>query len=354
MRRLLAPVIVPLLILATALAVPVPAHAAVEVDGYVWAYQPAVASYTAASGYERNSTGGTVVVIHSSAGVYQVKFTGMATTGGVAQVRPYGSGDTALCTVASWGSWGADQVVNIRCFNAAGAAADSLFVAHFTNRTAAAGTFAYFWANNATPVGSYVPSASYSYDSTGGSPLVWRQSQGVYMVEIPTVDAHYPVDNDNGHYQITAYGTAPVRCEVHGENDEMPTPIGIFCVDAAGNPADTRFSISYSHSVSILGTTPTRANAYVRHSFGDPLSFHAEGWWNTGGTPTVSYLSAGRYRVTFPGLAIPYGYAQAGSRGDPSTYCTVAYWGSNSVTVNCYDNVTDAAADSDFTVAFTG
>ncbi|MCP2328236.1 hypothetical protein HDA40_006743 [Hamadaea flava] len=338
---------------AAVLLVSPAAQAAVQVDGYVWAYQPSSASYTAASGYERNSTGGAVAITRSSAGVYSVRFAGMAVGGGVAQVRPYGSGNTAICTLASWLAIGADEVLSVRCFTAAGVPADSYFVAHFTNRTAAYGTFAYFWAHDAYSATPYTPSTAYSYDSTGGSPLAWRQSQGVYMVQIPTVDAHYPADNDDGHYQITAYGTTAVRCEVHGENDETPTPIGVFCVDANGNPADTRFSVSYSRGVNVLGTTTTRGNAYFRHSWGDPASYYATGFWNTGGTPTVTYLAVGRYRVTFPGLSIPYGYAQSGSRGDPSTYCATAYWGSNAVTVNCYNNVTDTYADSDFTVAFT-
>jgi hypothetical protein len=351
MRRILAAALGALAV--AVVLMPAPAQADPQVDGYVWAYQPSAASYTAASGYERDSTGGSVVITRSSPGVYSVRFSGMAVGGGVAQVRPYGAGNTAICTVASWLPVGLDEVVSVRCFTASGVAADSYFVAHLTNRTAAYGTFAYFWANDAYSATPYTPSSSYSYDSTGGSPLAWRQSAGVYMVQIPTVDAHYPVDNDDGHYQVTAYGKDPVRCEVHGENDETPTPIAIFCVDANGNPADTRFAISYSHGVNILGTTPVRANAYYRHSWGDPASYYPAGYWNTGGAPTFTYLAVGRYRVTFPGLFIPYGYAQSGSRGDPSTYCATAYWGSSSVTVNCYNNLTDAYADSDFTVAFT-
>ncbi|NUT20067.1 MAG: hypothetical protein HOV77_12830, partial [Hamadaea sp.] len=333
MRRILALALAVSAAVVAVTTVPAPVSAGVQVDGYVWAYQPSAASYSAASGYERNSTGGAVVITRSSAGVYSVRFAGMAVSGGVAHVRPYGSGNTGICTIASWLPVGVDEVLSIRCFTAAGVAADSYFVAHFTNRTSAYATFAYFWAHDAYSATPYTPSTAYSYDSTGGSPLAWRQSQGVYMVQMPTVDAHYPVDNNDGHYQVTAYGTAPVRCEVHGENDETPTPIGVFCVDAFGNPADTRFSISYSRGVNVLGTTPARANAYFRHSWGDPASYWAEGSRNTGGTPTIAYLGVGRYRVTFPGLSIPYGYAQSGSRGDPSTYCATAYWGSNAVTV---------------------
>lgn len=333
--------------------VPTAAQAVASADGYVWASQPDALSYTASTGYERNSTGGSVQITRSAVGVYQVRFTGMATSGGVAHARPYGSGNNKICTVASWGASGADQVINVRCFDASGVPANSLFTAHFTNRTAAAGKFAYFWANDATPVATYVPSAGWSYDSTGLTNYVTRQSVGVYMLQIGTVDAHYPDDHNDGVYQITAYGTAPVRCEVHGENDEDPTPIGVFCVNHNGVPTDTRFSVSYSHGVNVLGTSTAFGNVHARHSWGDP-TYYAAGWANTaGGAPTFVRLAEGRYRVTFPGQAIWAGYATAGSRGDPFSYCTVAYWSSSSVTVNCYNNTTDLYADSDFAVAFT-
>ncbi|MBB5868092.1 hypothetical protein F4553_001471 [Allocatelliglobosispora scoriae] len=338
-----------------AVALPSPAQAVVSADGYVWASQPDAVSYTATTGYERNSTGGTVQVSRSGTGVYQVRFTGMATSGGVAHARPYGSGNNRICTVASWGPSGADQVVNVRCFDAGGVPANSLFTAHFSNRTAAAGSFGYFWAHDATPAGGgYVPSGAYAYDSTGLTNHVTRQSTGVYMLQIGAVDAYFPVGHDDGVYQITAYGTAAVRCEVFGENDEDPTPIGVFCHNHNGVLVDSRFSVSYSHSVTVLGTaTAAFGNIHSRHSWMSPV-FYPAGWWNSaGGAPTITTLGTGRYRVAFPGLSIGSGYAVAGSRGDTSTYCTVAFWGSNSVTVNCYDQVTDAYADSDFTVAFT-
>ena len=280
-----------------------PAHALpVEVDGYVWAHQPSTVDYTINHAYAYNSAGGAIEIHRPSPGVYQVRFVDMAAPGGVAHVRPYGSGNTAICILAGWRQSGGDQLVNVRCFDSAGLPADSLFVASFTNRTAAAGTFAYLWADQKSPPIDvpYSPSATYAYDSTGTGPQVWRQSVGVYMMLIGTVDAHHPVDHSDGIYHVSAYGKEPVRCEVHGENDEDPTPIAVFCVDENGAPADTRFTVTYAHSTSVLGTGVAAANAYLRQTNANPPVWYFDGYWNSGGAPSFTRLGVGRYRVSSP------------------------------------------------------
>ncbi len=334
----------------------VPILPAVAVDGYVWADQASTVDYTISHGWAYNSTGGAIEIHRPSAGVYEVRFVGMAVAGGVAHARPYGSGTTAICTIPNWKRSGGDEVVNVRCFDSAGAPADTRFVASFTNRTAAAGTFAYLWANQVSPPIDvpYVPSATYSYDSTGVAPQVWRQSTGVYLMLIGTVDAHYPADHRDGVYQVTAYNQSAVRCEVHGENDEMPTPIAVFCVDAAGAPTDTRFTVTYAHSGSALGTGVAAANAHYTYWSGDPTTWYLNGHWNSaGGAPGFLRLAVGRYRVSFPGLALTGGHATAGARGNPNAYCHVSSWSPGAVTVHCYDNVTDLPVDSEFNVLMT-
>jgi hypothetical protein len=326
------------------------------VDGYVWADQQSTVDYTISHGWAHNSTGGDIEIHRPSAGTYQIRFVGMAGAGGVAHARPYGSGSTAICVVVNWRPSAGDQIVNVRCFDSGGAAADTRFVASFTNGTAAAaGTLAYLWADVTSPPIDvpYSPSAAYSYDSTGVGPQVWRQAVGVYMMLIGTVDAHYPVDHRDGVYQVTAYGKDPVRCEVHGENDEQPTPIAVFCVDEDGTPTDTRFAVTYAHGANVLGTGATAANAHYTYHNDDPTTWYLEGFWNTGGAPTLTRLAVGRYRVTFPGLVLTGGHATAGARGNPFAYCQVSSWSPGAVTVHCYDNSTDAPVDSEFGVVMT-
>jgi hypothetical protein len=344
-------------VVCAVLLVPAPraAHAAASVDGYVWVDRASESSYPVTNSYRYNSTGGDIQVERPSAGVYAVRFVGMGVPGGVAHARPYGSLNTAICTIVSWTWAGGDEVVNVRCFDATGTPADTRFTASFTNRATGLGTFGYLWANQASPAlgVSYTPSASYAYDSTGVTAQVWRQDVGVYMMTMGAVDAHYPLDHRDGVYQITAYNHNPVRCEVHGENDETPTPIGVFCADQNGTPTDTRFSVTYAHSVSLQGTGTVAANAHFSYFSDDPATWFGLGYWNSGGAPSITRFAAGRYRVSFPGLALLAGHAVAGARGNPFTYCLVAWWSANTVDVHCFDRVTDTPVDSEFNVAMT-
>lgn len=356
MRVLRAALAASMLSATVVVAAPGVALADGTADGYVWADRASAPSYTVTNGYVFNSTGGAVRIDRPSPGVYAVRFAGMAAPGGVAHARPYGTGNTAICTVASWGPDVADEVVNVRCFDAAGTAADTVFTASFTDRAGGYGTFAYLWANQASPpLGvPYTPDPGYSYDVTGVTPQVWRQSTGVYMMTMGAVDAHYPLTYQDAVYEITAYGKSPVRCEVHGENDEYPTPVGVFCVAPSGKPADTRFAVTYAHSVSVQGTGVTAANAHFSYAADDPAgSWYPAGYWNPGGVPALARLSPGRYRVTFPGLYVPGGYAYAGSRGNPATACQVAWWSPDTVEVDCFDHTTDRPVDSEFNVAIT-
>src|SRR5262245_2082440 len=93
-------VIVPLVTAAPVYADPPIAPLAFPIDGYVWASQPSNPSYLATTGYEHNSSGGSIRVTRSATGVYQVRFYGMAGAGGVAHVSAYGNND--ICTVSSW------------------------------------------------------------------------------------------------------------------------------------------------------------------------------------------------------------------------------------------------------------
>jgi hypothetical protein len=347
-----------LAVTATVSVLPIRPAAAVAapVSGYVWANQPSVTDYTVSHIWAYNSTGGDITIHRSSAGVYHVRFRGMAVPGGIAHARPYGPGNTAICTVAGWRSRTGDEVVNVRCFDAAGVPADTRFVANFTNHTAAPATFAYLWANRESPTLDvpYAPTATHSYDSTPAGIQVWRQSVGVYMMLIGTVSAHYPVDDNDGVYQITAFGEEPVRCEVHGENDETPPPIGVFCFDENGAPTDSMFAVTYAHSTSLLGIGVPAANAYFRVPAINPANVSMEGYWNGGGAPSFTRFAVGVYRVSFPGIALTGGFATATARGSgPWKYCNVSYWSPDAVNVNCFDSSTDLPADSIFAVAMT-
>jgi hypothetical protein len=102
--------------------------------GYVWANDAFAASYTPSSSYSYNSDGLTNTITRSSTGVYQVTLPGLATSRGHVEVTAYGpSAASTRCKVASWGSSGSDEFVNVRCFDATGAAADSRYALTFVD-----------------------------------------------------------------------------------------------------------------------------------------------------------------------------------------------------------------------------
>jgi len=334
---------------------PAPAHAATSVYGYVWAHQPSTSSYLAGTGYEFSSTGGDIEIIRWEEGRYRVRFAGMGSSGGVAHVRAYGP-TSNLCTVASW-SHGIDVGINVRCFDPAGSLADTRFVAHFTNRAGAAGNFSYFWAHDPTAAGPYEPFPTYAYDSTGVPTQIERTGTGSYLVYLNALSELYPEQHNDGHLQVTAYHVDAVHCGMRVIGDESPTPLGVNCYDVDGNPVDSRFTVSYSHAVSHLGTNGARGNAYIRNSQTGPT--YVGGWWSSGGgEPVVGHPGTGTYWVRFPGLGTSRGHATVSTQEIGSSYCTVASWHQHLwlpdevVNVRCYDGGTHLPVDQDFGVSF--
>ena len=61
-----------------------------------------------------------------------MRLPGLGSVSGHAQVTAYGSG-TTRCKVQSWNSSGAAKLVNVRCFDTAGAPADSRYVLDFAH-----------------------------------------------------------------------------------------------------------------------------------------------------------------------------------------------------------------------------
>lgn len=97
--------------------------------GYAWANNASAASYTPSVPYSHNSSGGPINITRQAAGRYRVRFNGLGGSGivgGNVQVTAYGPG-SQTCKVVSWGSGGSHFLVNVRCFNAAGALVDTRY-----------------------------------------------------------------------------------------------------------------------------------------------------------------------------------------------------------------------------------
>jgi hypothetical protein len=323
------PVVFGSLVAATpAYADPPLAPLAFPIDGYVWASQPANPSYLATTGYEHNSSGGGIRVTRSATGVYQARFYGMAGAGGVAHVGAYGNND--ICTVSSWGQSGADEVVNVRCFTPAGAAADSRFIAHVTNRTDGAAR-GYLWSNDSTPpVGGYVPSTQYSFDSTGQGITIFGEGTGSYAVDLNAFGQDAPDTWTTGSLRVTAYGTAAVTCQVFDPDlFGDPEVLRVRCYDTTGSLVNSRFALSYTRGVVPLSAT-TDNYAIVPVVAG-----------STGPAPTVTAIDDdGDYQIEFPGAGTPNGHAYAFGMAAPPQYCNIHSWtisaGAQRLRVRCY------------------
>lgn len=102
--------------------------------GFVWADQQSSASYTPSTYYQYNSDGLTNTITRSAVGTYQVTLPGLGTTRGHPEVTAYGpSVSTTRCKIQNWGSSSGNEFVNVLCFDATGAPADSRYVLTFVD-----------------------------------------------------------------------------------------------------------------------------------------------------------------------------------------------------------------------------
>lgn len=210
--------------------------------GYVWANLPTSASYTPSSLYQFNSTGANNTITRSGVGVYQVQLPGLGSYAGTVKVTAYGSGSQS-CSVTQWGSGTTVQNVNVACVNAAGAPVDAYFTATYTNALAFTGRAgaanAYLWANQPSSA-SYTPSASYSYNSTGGTNTITRSAPGTYTLSLPNLGG------SNGDVQVTGYGAA-TQCRVLNWYPSGTTQlVNIGCTNMAGTATDSYFQAAFT------------------------------------------------------------------------------------------------------------
>jgi hypothetical protein len=212
--------------------------------GYVRADQSTTASYTPASDLRFNSTGGTNTVTRASTGNYTVRMPGLgARVGGTVLVTAFGT-DSKTCKVVGWSSSGSALLITAQCHNAAGSASDSKFTITYSNQISTLGVTGakagYLWADNPVSA-SYTPFAPYQFNSTGATNTVTRNGTGDYTVHLPGLSGN------NGHVQVTAYGTGSERCKVGSWGDSgSGLDAHIRCFTPAGSPVDTLYTVSYT------------------------------------------------------------------------------------------------------------
>ena len=214
--------------------------------GFVWADQPTASSYTPASDYSFNSSGGTNTITRQGVGNYVVTLPGLR-GGGNPQVTAYGS-TAAHCEVASWTKANTTASVNVLCFNPAGSLSDGYFDLSYTygvlqtNGTHGADGI-YVFANR-DGARSYVPHNYFRQDgSLNITATRFGPLKGQYSLQITNPD-NRPFTTLIGF--VTPVGTQGEICDV----DEYDVYSGGFdmdlaCYTSSGIPLNTQYSGDY-------------------------------------------------------------------------------------------------------------
>lgn len=156
--------------------------------------------------------------------------------------------------------------------------------------------FGYIWADaSSTP--SYTVDNDYEYLSSGAKASITRAGLGDYAVTMTGLAAG-PGQRTN--VQVSAYSTGSAYCQLNGwQNSGADLVAGVRCFNAAGAPADARFTLLATGGTALEGRLgfalahdQAATAAYVpqqaRHSRGGPV--------------TITRSAPGRYRATFTGL----------------------------------------------------
>jgi choice-of-anchor B domain-containing protein len=98
----------------------------------------------------------------------------------------------------------------------------------------------YAWADDAT-ASRYAPSTTYSYNQSGGPIEITRSATGTYAVRFAGLGG---TGTAGGHVQVTAYGPGSETCKVEKWSSSADDFVAdVRCFDAAGNPADARYTV---------------------------------------------------------------------------------------------------------------
>jgi hypothetical protein len=211
---------------------------------YAWADSPLSVSYTPSTKFSFNSVGSAINISRSGVGTYAVRFsdfgTGQGATGGNVLVTAYGGG-SETCKAASWDNSGADYIVNVRCFTAAGAAVDTMYTVraawgHSSSFNPLSG---YAWADNSASA-SYTPSTMNSFNSSTLPVSITRSGVGTYAVRFSGLGG----GSSGGNVQVTAYGSDAATCKVGSWSFAPADFIANVRCFKSGVPMDTRYSIN--------------------------------------------------------------------------------------------------------------
>lgn len=317
-----------------------------SLSGWTYADQESAAGpYTSATS-SASSMGQANTITRTGVGAYEVRFGGLTsgsdTTSGVMHVTAR-QGNANFCVVGGWDPDGTDRVASVFCYDAAGAPADTRFDVVFTRPAAGNEIRAFLWAN-APSDDAYVPDLVYQYSAAGPIAAIERFAAGRYRAYLPALSR-----DDRLGFMLSAYGGEPRRCRVVdlGIRDDGRFGVDVACEDAAGAPADSRFTLSVIRDAAIAPMPYNVLAAYVRTRDAVTAEVGPDETYNeVGGTNTASRTATGRYVVRLGSFA-PYGVVgnlQLTAVGEGVSHCTIESMGAAGndieVVVLCFDGAT--------------
>jgi hypothetical protein len=218
---------------------------------YVWAYDPWTESYTPATPYQWDSTGGAINITHTpGTGSYAVTFAGQDLNGGTVEVTAYGWGNS-YCKVAGWGG----NTAWVVCFDGStGAPVESQFTLIFSNKSPNnSPSYTYAWADQPSSEVSYNPSTWYERgvlqtdcgsEQTMPNATITRSSAGRYTVQFPGMASISPYPSN---VKVTGYSSGSDTCKVVGWWSSGSDAFAeVACFSPSGDPVDAYYTITYS------------------------------------------------------------------------------------------------------------
>jgi len=200
--------------------------------------------------------------------------------------------------------------------------------------------------NVAEDLPEWTPDASVSYNAAGGTIKVTRASVGNYAVKFAGLAL------GDGVALVSAYGTVGGLC--HWDSTTKDT-VSVRCLNAAGNVADARFSVTVfdknaTKGATILGFAHANDMNSASYTPQASRSNNAVG----GGAITASRTGTGTYKMDFGGLAQnDIENAQVVSYGSETARCVVHSVSGTSVNVRCYD-LAGTLADAQYALMIAG
>ncbi len=195
--------------------------------------------------YRYNPTGGNIISTRTALGAYTLRFENLGRAGAADReaiiVNSYGGNGGATCQPASWTTTGTHLDVEVRCFNAAGAPADSPYTILLADGARNGARLGFAHADQPASA-TYTPANSAVRGT--GSVVVSRNATGVFNVEF---ENFYRGVGQTESFLVVATGPNPGRCSIGGWDSTSDiggsASISVFCATPGGTPADLPFSI---------------------------------------------------------------------------------------------------------------